>query len=109
MIHAKGVVHLRPAGQENPKLATGEIEIHVDELVILNESAGAELPRQADIFVPGGAQFKHLTQMSKAGIPTITLAFGPNTAGGAYVPGMSDYSVFVKERGTAPAFAKAAT
>jgi acetyl-CoA carboxylase carboxyltransferase component len=39
--------------------------------------------------------------MSRAGIPTITIAFGPNTAGGAYVPGMSDYTVFVKERGTA--------
>ena len=70
-------------------------------LIIFSESAGAELPRQADIFVPGGAQFRHLTQLSKDGIPTITVAFGPNTAGGAYVPGMSDYSVFVKERGTA--------
>jgi acetyl-CoA carboxylase carboxyltransferase component len=70
-------------------------------LITLNESAGADLPRQADIFVPGGAGFKHLTQLSKAGIPTICVAFGPNTAGGAYVPGMSDYTVFVKDRGTA--------
>jgi acyl-CoA carboxylase subunit beta len=70
-------------------------------LIALNESAGADLPTQADIFVPGGAQFRNLTQLSKAGIPTITVAFGPNTAGGAYVPGMSDYTIFVKERGTA--------
>ncbi len=70
-------------------------------LIILNESAGADLPKQADIFVPGGAQFRHLTQLSKAGIPTITLGFGPATAGGAYVPGMSDYTVFVQGRGTA--------
>lgn len=70
-------------------------------LVIFNESAGADLPRQADIFVPGGAQFKNLTQLSRAGIPTITLGFGPATAGGAYVPGMSDYVVMVKERAMA--------
>ena len=70
-------------------------------VISLNESAGADLPRQADIFVPGGAQFKHLTQLSRAGIPTITIGFGPATAGGAYVPGMSDYVVMVKDRATA--------
>ena len=70
-------------------------------LINLNESAGADLPRQADLFIQGGASFKNLTQLSKAGIPTITAAFGPNTAGGAYVPGMSDYTIFVKEAGTA--------
>ncbi len=70
-------------------------------IVVLNESAGADLPRQADLFVRGGAGFKDLTQLSQMGIPSITVAFGPNTAGGAYVPGMSDYTVFVKERGTA--------
>ncbi|NDG95382.1 MAG: acyl-CoA carboxylase subunit beta, partial [Actinobacteria bacterium] len=69
--------------------------------IALNESAGADLPHQADIFVPGGASFKHQTQLSKAGIPTIAVGFGPATAGGAYTPGMSDYTVFVKERGTA--------
>jgi acetyl-CoA carboxylase carboxyltransferase component len=70
-------------------------------VVVLNESAGADLPRQADIFVPGGAQFKNLTQLSRAGIPTITIGFGPATAGGAYVPGMSDYVVMVKDKATA--------
>ncbi|MEZ5215466.1 MAG: carboxyl transferase domain-containing protein [Ilumatobacteraceae bacterium] len=70
-------------------------------VMMLNESAGADLPRQADIFVPGGAQFKNITQLSKLGIPSITLGFGPATAGGAYLPGMSDYTVFVKERATA--------
>ncbi|MEQ9161759.1 MAG: carboxyl transferase domain-containing protein, partial [Ilumatobacter fluminis] len=67
----------------------------------LIESAGADLPHQADIFIRGGAGFRDQTQFSREGIPTITAAFGPNTAGGAYVPGMSDYTVFVKERGTA--------
>ena len=66
--------------------------------ITLTESAGADLPRQADIFVPGGASFKHLTQLSNAGIPTISLVFGPSTAGGAYTPGMSDYVVMVKDR-----------
>jgi acetyl-CoA carboxylase carboxyltransferase component len=66
-------------------------------LVSLTESGGADLPKQADIFVPGGASFKHLTQLSKEGIPTVTLVFGSSTAGGAYVPGMSDYVVLQKE------------
>ena len=70
-------------------------------LILLNESAGADLPRQADLFIHGGGNFRDLTQLSKLGIPTICVAFGPNTAGGAYIPGMSDYTVFVKERGTA--------
>jgi acetyl-CoA carboxylase carboxyltransferase component len=64
-------------------------------LLNLTESGGADLPRQAEIFVPGGATFKGLTQLSAAGIPTVTLVFGSSTAGGAYVPGMSDYTVFV--------------
>ena len=70
-------------------------------MIVLNESAGADLPRQADLFIDGGMAFRNLTQMSKLGIPSITVAFGPNTAGGAYVPGMSDYTVFVEGRGTA--------
>ena len=70
-------------------------------VIVLNESAGADLPRQVDIFVRGGEQFRNLTQLSKLGIPSICVGFGPNTAGGAYVPGMSDYTVFVKDRATA--------
>ncbi len=67
-------------------------------LINLTESGGADLPKQAEIFVPGGASFKNLTQLSKAGIPTISLVFGPSTAGGAYIPGMSDYSVMVDQQ-----------
>ena len=70
-------------------------------VINLNESAGADLPRQADLFIQGGASFRDLTQLSQMGIPTITMVFGPNTAGGAYTPGTSDYTVFVKEKGTA--------
>jgi len=68
-------------------------------LINLTESGGADLPKQAQIFVPGGAIFRELTQLSAAGIPTITLVFGSSTAGGAYMPGMSDYTVF--QRGAA--------
>ena len=64
--------------------------------VTLVESGGADLPRQSEIFIPGGATFRRLTQLSKAGIPTIALVFGNSTAGGAYMPAMCDYSVFVK-------------
>lgn len=65
-------------------------------VVNLTESGGADLPNQARIFVPGGKVFQELTSLSAAGIPTITLVFGSSTAGGAYVPGMSDYTIFVK-------------
>ena len=51
-------------------------------VIVLNESAGADLPRQVDIFVRGGEQFRNLTQLSKLGIPSICVGFGPNTAGG---------------------------
>jgi acetyl-CoA carboxylase carboxyltransferase component len=42
--------------------------------------------------------FRDLTQASAAGIPTIALVFGNSTAGGAYIPGMSDHVVMIKER-----------
>ncbi|MFN8103143.1 MAG: carboxyl transferase domain-containing protein [Acidimicrobiia bacterium] len=64
--------------------------------VTLVESAGANLPRQSEIFVPGGATFRSMTRLSAAGVPTVSLVFGSSTAGGAYVPGMSDHTVFVK-------------
>ena len=65
-------------------------------LINLTESGGADLPFQSEIFVPGGASFKEISRLSKNGVPTIALVFGSSTAGGAYVPGMSDYTVFVK-------------
>jgi acetyl-CoA carboxylase carboxyltransferase component len=64
-------------------------------VIHLVESGGADLPTQADIFVPGGQSFRDLTRLSAAGIPTIALVFGNSTAGGAYVPGMCDYAVMV--------------
>jgi acyl-CoA carboxylase subunit beta len=67
-------------------------------LLQLIESGGADLPTQSQIFVPGGAVFRNLTRLSRAGVPTVALVFGSSTAGGAYVPGMSDHTVMVRER-----------
>jgi acetyl-CoA carboxylase carboxyltransferase component len=67
-------------------------------LVSLVESGGADLPTQSEIFIPGGRAFRDLTRLSAAGIPTITAVFGNATAGGAYVPGMSDYVIMIKDR-----------
>ncbi|MCK6570869.1 acyl-CoA carboxylase subunit beta [Myxococcota bacterium] len=64
----------------------------------LIESAGADLPNQSRIFVPGGRAFRDITRASKAGIPNICLVFGSSTAGGAYIPGMSDYTVMVDQQ-----------
>ena len=66
--------------------------------VHLVESAGADLPNQADIFVPGGAGFRDLTRQSAAKLPVVALVFGSSTAGGAYIPGMSDYTVVVDQQ-----------
>ncbi|MEM9069396.1 MAG: carboxyl transferase domain-containing protein [Myxococcota bacterium] len=66
--------------------------------VSLIESAGADLPNQDKIFVPGGRGFRDLTRRSQMRIPTVCLVFGSSTAGGAYLPGMSDYVVMVKEQ-----------
>jgi acetyl-CoA carboxylase carboxyltransferase component len=67
-------------------------------LVLLVESGGADLPRQAEVFVPGGEQFRRLTQLSAQSIPTVCVVFGSSTAGGAYLPGMSDYTIMVEDR-----------
>jgi acyl-CoA carboxylase subunit beta len=64
----------------------------------LVESGGADLPTQKEIFIPGGRTFRDLTRASAHGIPTIAVVFGNSTAGGAYLPGMSDHVVMVKER-----------
>jgi acyl-CoA carboxylase subunit beta len=67
-------------------------------VISLIESGGADLPTQKEIFIPGGRTFRDLTRLSAAGIPTITLVFGNSTAGGAYVPGMSDHVVMISGR-----------
>src|SRR6201988_2272437 len=70
-------------------------------VISLVESGGADLPTQKEIFIPGGQMFRDLTRLSAAGIPTIALVFGNSTAGGSYVPGMSDHVARIKERSQA--------
>ena len=64
----------------------------------LTESGGADLRFQGETFILGGEYFRSITELSKAGIPTISIVFGSSTAGGAYVPGMSDYAILVRGR-----------
>ncbi|MEU4237710.1 acyl-CoA carboxylase subunit beta [Actinoplanes sp. NPDC026619] len=82
-------------------------------LIALVESGGADLPTQKDVFIPGGAVFRDLTRLSANGIPTIALVFGNSTAGGAYLPGMSDHVVMIEKRSkvflAGPPLVKAAT
>ena len=66
-------------------------------VINLVESGGADLPTQADLFIPAGQLFRDITRLSALGIPTIAIVFGTSTAGGAYVPGMSDYAVLVDQ------------
>ena len=64
----------------------------------LVESAGANLLYQSELFVEGGRVFANMARLSAAGLPQITVVHGSSTAGGAYIPGLSDYVIVVKER-----------
>jgi len=68
----------------------------------LVESAGANLMRyRVEGFVHGGALFRNLARLSSAGIPVITVQHGSGTAGGAYMPGLSDVVIMVRSRSRA--------
>ncbi|WP_068071877.1 carboxyl transferase domain-containing protein [Novosphingobium lentum] len=84
--------------------------------VYLVDSGGANLPHQAEVFPDRdhfGRIFYNQAQMSSLGIAQIACVMGSCTAGGAYVPAMSDESVIVREQGTiflaGPPLVKAAT
>ena len=66
-------------------------------VINLVETGGGDLTSQAELFVPAGQLFHDLTELSALGIPTVALVFGNSTAGGAYVPGLCDYSVMVDQ------------
>jgi geranyl-CoA carboxylase beta subunit len=68
----------------------------------LVESAGANLMRyRVEGFVHGGALFRNLARLSAAGIPVLTIQHGSGTAGGAYMPGLSDVVILVRGRSRA--------
>jgi len=67
-------------------------------VVSLVESGGANLAYQSELFVEGGKVFCNMARLSAAGIPQFTVVHGSSTAGGAYIPGLSDYVVLVREK-----------
>jgi 3-methylcrotonyl-CoA carboxylase beta subunit len=84
--------------------------------IFLVDSGGAFLPYQADIFPDRehfGRSFYNQAQMSALGLPQLAVVMGSCTAGGAYLPGMSDETIIVKEQGTiflaGPPLVRAAT
>jgi 3-methylcrotonyl-CoA carboxylase beta subunit len=84
--------------------------------IYLVDSGGANLPHQAEVFPDRehfGRIFYNQAQMSAEGIPQIACVMGSCTAGGAYVPAMSDESIIVRNQGTiflaGPPLVKAAT
>jgi 3-methylcrotonyl-CoA carboxylase beta subunit len=84
--------------------------------VYLVDSGGAFLPRQDEVFPDRehfGRIFYNQANLSAAGIPQIAVVMGSCTAGGAYVPAMSDETIIVKDQGTiflgGPPLVKAAT
>lgn len=84
--------------------------------IYMVDSGGANLPHQADVFPDKehfGRIFYNQARMSSQGIPQISVVMGPCTAGGAYVPAMSDESIIVQNQGhiflAGPPLVKAAT
>ena len=80
----------------------------------LVESAGGDLMNYTvEGFIEGGTLFANLARLSKKGLPVVSILHGSSTAGGAYMPGLSDYVIGVKGRGQAflagPPLLKAAT
>src|SRR6185312_11608342 len=84
--------------------------------VYLVDSGGAFLPLQADVFPDKehfGRIFFNEANLSSAGIPQISVVMGSSTAGGAYVPAMSEEAIMVRNQATiflgGPPLVKAAT
>jgi len=81
--------------------------------VAMIESGGANLLYQAEVFIPGGRTFANQARKSAAGLPQVTVVHGSSTAGGAYMPGLSDYVIMVRKRAkvflAGPPLLKAAT
>jgi 3-methylcrotonyl-CoA carboxylase beta subunit len=80
------------------------------------DSAGGFLPLQAELFADryyAGRIFRNQCTLSKMGVPQVSIVVGHCTAGGAYIPGLSEYSVIVRGTGAiflgGPPLVKAAT
>ena len=85
-------------------------------VIHLCDSAGGFLPLQADFFADryhAGRIFRNQSQLSRMGVPQIAVVLGQCTAGGAYIPALSDYNIIVRGTGAiflaGPPLVKAAT
>ncbi|KAE9366312.1 ClpP/crotonase [Stipitochalara longipes BDJ] len=67
-------------------------------LIALVQSAGVFLPQQFRVFHKGGQIFRDLALRTKNGQPSCAVVFGSSTAGGAYHPALSDYTIFVQDQ-----------
>ena len=112
----KGGTLLPADGQEAPARAGDRGRRTTCPCIYLVDSGGAFLPLQAEVFPDRdhfGRIFYNQARMSAAGIPQIAVVMGSCTAGGAYVPAMSDEAVIVRGTGTiflgGPPLVKAAT
>jgi geranyl-CoA carboxylase beta subunit len=105
---------IRPMGLEKMLRAQNLALENRQPFVHLVESAGANLLQyKVGTFVLGGGIFRNLARLSAAGLPVLTVVHGSSTAGGAYMPGLSDYVIMVRGRSRAflagPPLLKAAT
>src|SRR6476646_744856 len=102
-----------PSGQRKGQRVQQIVLENKLPLVHLVESGGANLLYQAEIFVPGGRGFANQARMSARGIPQVCVVHGSSTAGGAYLPGLSDYVIMVRGQSkvflAGPPLLKAAT
>jgi len=104
---------ISPSGQRKGQRMQQVVMENKLPVVNLVESGGANLLYQAEIFVPGGRGFANQARMSARGIPQVTVVHGSSTAGGAYLPGLSDYTIMVRNQAkvflAGPPLLKAAT
>lgn len=104
---------ISPAGLDKTLRLQEIAKLNKLPVVTLAESGGANLNYATDIFVQGARGFANQARLSAAGIPQFTIVHGNATAGGAYQPGLSDYTVVVKSKAkmflAGPPLLKAAT
>jgi geranyl-CoA carboxylase beta subunit len=104
---------IAPAGQRKGQRTQQIVMENKLPVINLVESGGANLLYQSEIFIPGGRGFANQARMSAMGIPQVTVVHGSSTAGGAYLPGLSDYVIMVRNQAkvflAGPPLLKAAT
>ena len=89
---------ISPAGLDKTLRLQDIAKLNKLPVVTLAESGGANLNYATDIFVVGARGFANQARLSAAGIPQFTIVHGNATAGGAYQPGLSDYTVMIKNK-----------